>query len=259
MNRLSSSIASGCGRILLRLTGLAVLGLLCVGPASAGGLGWVQDGAENGLKIIAKALAASQAKGLQTVDPESLNPPAEIEFVPWFGPIPYDKCWKSTTEITCVAYLRTFQVGDGSLEGQGGEPLDWGIVCDQGYSLYQQFQNTWVIVRFYTLAGDIVSRYRIEIGDGTVYNSINGKAARVFFNDLFKSIWSTPGDPDTEIITIFGNDWSAATLKGKLLVRSYGAATFFPDGTWTQTGAHPLDAYFFGDPSGIAALCNYVK
>jgi len=125
--------------------------------------------------------------------------------------------------------------------------------------LYHQFQNSWAIVRFYTLNGDIVSRYRVEGGIGTVYNSVNGKAARFWFDDLYTSHWSPPSDLDGETITVYGNDWSAATMKGKVLAQSYGVATFFPDGTWQQAGAHPFDAYFFGDPSGIAPVCAYVK
>jgi hypothetical protein len=252
--------AAGHSRTLPRLAQVAAVALLVAGSASAFDPGPIHlDGLSNGHSIIGRALAAAGTHGLQTVDPLSLNPPALIEYEPWFHAIPYDKCWKGASEITCVAYLRTFQVGDGSLGGADGLPVDWGIVCDQGYSLYQEFRNTWAIVRFYTLNGDIVSRYRLEIGEGTVYNSVSGKAAKLWFDDLFASTWSPPGALESETITIYGNDWSAATMKGKPLAHSYGVVTFFPDGTWQQKGAHPLDAYFFGDPSGIAPVCAYVK
>ncbi len=245
---------------LVRVAHLAASALLAAAPALAHDTGPIRpEGLGHGLSVMNKALAAAESQALEAVDPLSLNPPAEIEYVPWFGPIPYDKCWKGASEITCVAYLRTFQVGDGSLEGSGGLPLDWGIVCDGGYSLYQEFRNTWAIVRLYTLSGDIVSRYRLEFGEGTVYNSVNGKAAKLWFNDLFASTWSPPGDLASETITIYGNDWSSATTQGKPLALSAGVATFFPDGTWQQKGMHPLDAYFFGDPSGIAPVCAYVK
>jgi hypothetical protein len=79
------------------------------------------------------------------------------------------------------------------------------------------------------------------------------------FNDLYVSTWSPPGVVENETVTIFGNDWTATTLKGKLLAKSRGVVTFFPDGSWQQSGAHPLDAYFFGDSSGIAPVCAYVK
>jgi hypothetical protein len=237
------------------------IALLLAGPASAlDANSQHSNGSTNGKSIISRAFAAAAGShGMQTVDPLSLNPPALIEYTPWFGPIPYDKCWKDASEITCVAYFRTFEVGDGSLEGAGGEPLDGGIVCDQGFSLYQEFTNTWAIVRFYTLNGDVVSRYRLEIGEGIVYNSLSGKAAQLRFDDLFQSTWSTPGVPESETDTVYGNDWSVATMKGRPLAQSHGVATFFPDGTWEQTGAHPLDAYFFGDPSGIAPVCAYVR
>jgi len=217
------------------------------------------DALDSGQSIIDRAIAASRARGLQTVDPQSLNPPALIEYTPWFGPIPYDKCWKGESGITCVAYLRTFQVGDGSLAGGGGLPFDSGVLCDGGFGIYQQFQNTWAIVRFYTSNGDIVSRYRIELGVGTVYNSVTGKAARLRFNDLYTSHWSPAGDLATETVTIFGDDWSVATMSGAPLADSYGVATFFPDGSWQQLGAHPLDAYFFGDPSGVAPVCQDLR
>jgi hypothetical protein len=259
MDRKHSMTAGFC-RASLRLAQVAACAVLTVGSAKAFDLGTIHlEGLTNGQSIMSKAFAAAGKHGLQTVDPLSLNPPALIEDEPWFHAIPYDKCWKGASEITCVAYLRTFQVGDGSLEGGGGEPVDWGIVCDQGYSLYQEFKNTWAIVRFYTLDGDIVSRYRLEIGEGTVYNSVSGKAAKLWFDDLYASTWSPPGALESETITIYGNDWSAATMKGKPLAQSHGVVTFFPDGTWQQTGAHPLDAYFFGDSSGIAPVCGHVR
>jgi hypothetical protein len=217
------------------------------------------DAVSAGRALIEKAFVASRAPNLQTVDPESLNPPAEIEYVPWFGPIPYDKCWKSASGITCVAYPRNFPVGDGSLAGAGGLPFDLGVTCDQGFNLYMQFQNSWSIVRFYTLNGDVMSRYRLERGVGTVYNAATGKAARLHFDDLFISHWSPPGAADGEQITIFGSPWSVETLNGKPLAESYGYETFFTDGTWQHLGADPLDAYFFGDPSGVAPVCAYLR
>jgi len=228
-------------------------------PATELGASKHFDALKAGQLLIESAFAASRAPNLQTVDPESLNPPAEIEFVPWFGPIPYDKCWKGASGITCVAYPRTFPVGDGSLAGGGGLPFDLGVVCDPGFNLYMQFQNSWSIVRFYTLNGDVVSRYRLERGVGTVYNAATGKAARLHFDDLFISHWSPPGAPDGEQFTIFGAPWSVETLSGKPLAESYGYETFFADGTWQHLGADPLDAYFFGDPSGVAPVCTYLK
>jgi hypothetical protein len=228
-------------------------------PAAESGHAKPFDAVSAGRSLIEKAIADSRASNLQTVDPESLNPPAEIEYVPWFGPIPYDKCWKSTSEITCVAYPRTFTVGDGSLAGAGGQPYDLGVTCDQGFNLYMKFQNSWSIVRSYTLNGDVVSRYRLERGAGTVYNAATGKAARVHFDDLFTSHWSPAGAPDGEQDTIFGSPWSVETLSGKPLAESSGYETFFPDGTWQHLGTDPLDAYFFGDPSGVAPVCSYLK
>jgi hypothetical protein len=217
------------------------------------------DAVSAGKAFIEKAFVASRARNLQTVDPESLHPPAEIEDVPWFGPIPYDKCWKGASEITCVAYPRTFPVGDGSLAGGGGLPNDLGVTCDGGFNLYMQFQNSWSIVRFYTLNGEVMSRYRLERGVGTVYNSATGKAARLHFDDLFISHWSPPGDRNSEQFTIFGSPWSVDTLSGKTLAESYGYETFFADGTWQHLGSDPLDAYFFGDPSGVNRVCSYLK
>jgi hypothetical protein len=252
--------ATGAGEAALRLASVAAVALLTATSALAFDSGSTRrEGRGDVMSIISRALATAGTEGPQTVDPLSLNPPALIEYEPWFHAIPYDKCWKGASEITCVAYLRTFQVGDGSLEGAGGLPVDWGIVCDEGYSLFQEFKNTWAIVRLYTLNGDIVSRYRLEIGEGTVYNSVTGKAAKMWYDDLFASAWSPPGALETETITIYGNDWSAATMGGRPLLLSHGVATIFPDGTWQQKGAHPLDAYFFGDPSGIAPVCAYVK
>jgi len=255
------SIAASPRPNLVHVACMAIA-LLLAGAASASDTSAmrVNAGASNGKSIISRAFAAAAgSQALETVDPLSLNPPALIEFMPWFGPIPYDKCWKDASQITCIAYFRTFQVGDASLEGAGGEPFDSGVVCDQGFGLYQKFQNTWAIARFYTLNGDIVSRYRIEIGEGTVYNSVNGKTANLRFDDLYASTWSPPGVLESETVTIYGDDWSVATLKGRPLAQSHGVATFFPDGTWQQTGAHPLDAYFFGDPSGTVPVCAYVN
>ena len=217
------------------------------------------DAVSAGRALIEKAFIASRAPNLQTVDPASLNPPPQIEYVPWFGPIPYDKCFKTASGITCVAYPRTFPVGDGSLAGGGGLPFDVGVTCDPGFNLYMQFQNSWSIVRFYTANGDVISRYRLERGVGTVYNSTTGKAARAHFNDLFISHWSPPAAPDGEQITIFGSPWSVETLDGKPLAESYGYETFFTDGTWQHLGSDPLDAYFFGDPAGVAPVCSYLK
>jgi len=207
---------------------------------------------------ILHAIVESAKPGLQLVDPVSLNPPALQEDEPWFGPIPYDKCFRTPSGITCVAYTRTHTVGDGSLDGQGGIPVDWGLVCPQGFSLFQQAQVTWTIARFYTSSGDVVARYRIERYDGTVYNAVTGKAARMSQSDIYTSQWSPPAQNET--VEIFGNDWSAFTLKGKPLLQSRGTITFNPDGSWEQTGKHPLDMYFLeGDTSGIEALCSYVK
>ena len=250
--------ASGVLAVLLALPLLA----LADGagePAAGFGASKSFDALSAGRTLIENAIAASRGGNLQTVDPESLNPPAENEYVPWFGPIPYDKCWKSASGITCVAYPRSFPVGDGSLAGAGGLPFDLGVACDQGFNLNMQFQNSWSIVRYYTLNGDVVSRYRLERGVGTVYNAATGKAARMHFDDLFISHWSPAGALDGEQDTIFGDDWSVETSSGKPLAESYGYASFFPDGTWQQLGAHPLDAYFFGDPSGVAPVCAYLR
>jgi hypothetical protein len=251
-----------CRRSLWHASVLAVLlasPLLALADADGERASKPFDALSAGRSLIENAFAASRASNLQAVDPESLNPPAEIEDVPWFGPIPYDKCWKSASAITCVAYPRNFRVGDGSLAGAGGLPYDLGVACDQGFNLYQQFQNSWSIVRFYTLNGDVQSRYRLERGVGTVYNSATGKAARLHFDDLFISHWSPPGASDGEQDTIVGDFWSVETFGGKPLAAAYGYATFFPDGTWQHLGPDPLDAYFFGDPSGVAPVCAYLR
>jgi hypothetical protein len=249
---------------ILRVTCRLALLLAIVSPSIAAEAADVDasrrfDAVSAGRAFIEKAFVASRAPNLQTVDPESLNPPAEIEYVPWFGPIPYDKCWKDASQITCVAYPRTFPVGDDTLAGAGGLPFDLGVTCDQGFNLYMRFENSWSIVRFYTLDGDVMSRYRLERGTGTVYNAATGKAARLHFDDLFISHWSPPGVPDGEQFTIFGSPWSVETLDGKPLAESYGYETFFTDGTWQHLGADPLDAYFFGDPSGVAPVCAYLR
>src|SRR5262249_37818820 len=54
-------------------------------PATELGAAKHFDALEAGQSLIESAFAASRAPNLHTVDPESLNPPAEIEFVPWFG------------------------------------------------------------------------------------------------------------------------------------------------------------------------------
>jgi hypothetical protein len=205
---------------------------------------------------INEAIAASKKKGLVLVDPNTLNPPPISMNDGWVPDIPYDVCFKAGSGTICLFFTRTWQVGDGSLEGAGGRPLDPGMVCADGHSLYATFDQTWTGIRYYDANRNLAKKVVLEKWEGRVYNSRNAsKWARLYVNDIVETIFT----PQGELFNIYGNDFSAAKRTGQNLARSFGELKFAVDGSLTQTGQHPLNDYYFGDPSGLVPLCNYLK
>jgi hypothetical protein len=222
-----------------------------------------------------------RSSGHVPVDPNTLHPPALSPdsgngFV-WHAPKPYT-CWvvepgeerdyAPGTAVGCfveVTLADQFVNGDGSLAGDpAGKPDNFfGYDCPQGFSVMDFTRNRWTAVRYFDKNLNHMGTIRAARYDGVNYNFTTGKSVnlRARFIEI-DTMQPVDGTAHHEFSKFLGSDYGPVTgPHGQLLANSAGRIDYSPNfGTLLyMAGPHPLDVFFFGDPSGVLPVCNALQ
>jgi hypothetical protein len=223
-----------------------------------------------------------RSRGHAPVDPYTLHPPAlspdSNDRFTWHEPKPYT-CWvveageddddyAPGTAVACyvkVTLADGFVNGDGSLAGNAaGKPDDFfGFDCLQGFSVKDFAKDRWRAVRYFDRNLNHMGTIRSAKYDGINYNFTTGKSV-AFHADFIEINVMNPvdGTADHEYTKFLGSDWGPIIgADGRVLANSFGRIDFTPHfgAILYQDGSHPFDAFYFGDPSGVAPVCDALK
>ena len=225
---------------------------------------------------------ADRSNGHVLVDPNTLHPPAlspdsNDGFV-WHEPKPYT-CWvveggeqRDYAPGTAVACFVRVTLGDRFVNGDGslladkatGKPDDFfGYDCPQGFTVKDFTNNRWTAVRYFDSNLNQMGSIRSAKYDGINYNYTTGKAVELHAHFIeIDTMQPVDGTADSEYSKFLGDDYGPVIgSHGQVLADSFGRIDYSPHfaSILYMAGQHPIDVFFFGDPSGILPVCNALK
>jgi hypothetical protein len=223
-----------------------------------------------------------RSRGHVLVDPNTLHPPAlspdANDGFTWRPSKPYT-CWvvepgeqhdyAPGTAVACfvrVTLADRFVNGDGSLlaeQNTTGKPDDFfGYDCD-GFTVKDFTNNRWVAVRYFDSNLNHMGSIRSAKYDGINYNYTTGKAVELHAHFIeIDTMQPVDGTAHHEFSKFLGSDYGPVIgSRGQVLANSSGRIDFTPHfgSILYEAGPHPLDAFFFGDPSGVLPVCKALK
>jgi hypothetical protein len=223
-----------------------------------------------------------RSKGHVLVDPNTLHPPAlspdsNDGFV-WQASKPYT-CWvvepgehRDYAPGTAVACFVRVTLGDRFVNGDGslladkttGTPDDFfGFDCPQGFTVKDFTNNRWIAVRYFDSSLNQMGTIRSAKYDGINYNYTTGKAVELHARFIeIDTMQPVDGTANNEYSKFLGDDYGPVIgSRGQVLADSFGRIDYSPHfgSILYAAGQHPIDAFFFGDPSGVLPVCNALK
>ena len=278
---------------VLILAGVAIL--VVVSARSGSGQGHGADASTAGNKVPPLGLGLGHAsnaevlerivdrsKGHVLVDPNTLHPPAlspdsNDGFV-WHEPKPYT-CWvvepgehRDYAPGTAVACFVRVTLGDRFVNGDGslladkatGKPDDFfGYDCPQGFTVKDFTNNRWIAVRYFDSNLNHMGTIRSAKYDGINYNYTTGKAVELHAHFIeIDTMQPVDGTADNEYSKFLGDDYGPIIgSNGQVLADSFGRIDYSPHfgSILYMAGQHPIDVFFFGDPTGILPVCNALE
>lgn len=181
----------------------------------------------------------------QSVDPTTLNPPPPPQFNPTCEAV-------GSGTICHLAFTDPPTIAEGT-----------GIICGSGNKSFEVLDTSTRSVegrRYYDRNGNLTQRHFREVIVGTLTNSFTNTSVSYDQGDTIIHNLAIPGDVDTGTETITGS-LRVHQLNGGIVLVDVGRTVLAADGTLiTETGQHPLDAYFvFGDTSALQPLCDALE
>ncbi len=223
-----------------------------------------------------------RSKGHVAVDPNTLHPPAlspdtNDGFV-WHAPKPYT-CWvvepgerrdyAPGTAVACFVRVTLgdrFVNGDGSLlvDAATGRPDDFfGFDCPEGFTVKDFTNNRWIAIRYFDSNLNQIGAIRAAKYDGINYNYTTGKAVELHAHYIeIHTMQPVDGTADNEYTKFLGSDYGPIIgSHGQVLANSAGRIDFTPflGSILYIAGPHPLDLFYFGDPSGTLPVCHALR
>ena len=224
-----------------------------------------------------------RSKGHVAVDPNTLHPPAlspdtNDGFV-WHAPKPYT-CWvvepgerrdyAPGTAVACFVRVTLgdrFVNGDGSLlvDAATGRPDDFfGFDCPEGFTVKDFTNNRWIAVRYFDSNLNQIGAIRAAKYDGINYNYTTGKAVEMHAHYIeIDTMQPVDGTADNEYRQVPGRATtvpssarmarSSRTVLGASITRPFFGSILY------IAGPHPLDLFYFGDPSGMLPVCHVLR
>jgi hypothetical protein len=278
------------GKRLLIFSGLAVL-VVVLGSSAFGQQ--PGDQAASGAPPLGLGLGHSsnaevmdrivdRSKGHMPVDPNTLHPPAlspdsNSDFV-WHAPKPYT-CWGVEPEErrayapgTAVACFVRVTLGDRFVNGDGsllvdaatGKPDDFfSFDCPEGFKVKDFTNNRWIAVRYFDSNLNQIGTIRAAKYDGINYNYTTGKAVEVHAHFIeIDTMQPVDGTADHEFAKFLGDEYGPIIgSHGQVLANTSGRIDYTPffGSILYIAGPHPLDLFYFDDPSGILPVCHVLR
>lgn len=134
------------------------------------------------------------------------------------------------------------------------------LVCGSGSDAFTIYDNGDVesrLTRRYDADGDLTSRVEHEVWTNAFWsNPLTGKVVTYTQRGTFFDQLTVPGDLDSIVETIVGENIYTDPVTHKKVLRSAGRVVFGPDGLLAESGQHwDIDMFMFGDTSVLDAVC----
>lgn len=190
-------------------------------------------GAIAALALVPAASAAAPALG-------ELNPP----------PPDYYTCKAVGARTICTATLTETKVAEPQTE----------LVCGSGASAFTIYDNGTEesrLTRRYNADGNLTSRVEHEVWLNSFWsNPLTGKVVTYTQRGTFFDELTVPGDFDSVVETITGENVYTDPVTHKKVLRSVGRVVWGPEGLLAESGKHwDIDMFLFGDTSVLDGVC----
>jgi hypothetical protein len=186
------------------------------------------------------ALALVPGASAAPFDPSELNPP----------PPDFYTCKPVGARTICRASLQ---------ESKAAEPQP-ELVCGSGASAFTINDNGTEYSEFtrrYNADGDLTSRVEHEVWiDSFWSNPLNGKVVTYTQRGTFFDVLTVPGDFDSVVETVTGENVYTDPVTNKKVLRSVGRVVWGADGLLAESGKHwDVDMFVFGDATVLDGVC----
>jgi hypothetical protein len=199
-------------------------------------------------RINKPALLAGAIAALALVPAASAAPPALGDLNP---PPPDDYTCKPVGARTiCTVSRSESKVAEPQAELVCGEGADAFTINDSGTEYSQ-------LTRRYNANGDLTSRVEHEVWlDSFWSNPLNGKVVTYTQRGTFFDVLTVPGDLDSIVETITGENIYTDPVTNKKVLRSAGRVVWGPEGLLAESGQHwDVDMFWFGDSHALDNVC----
>jgi hypothetical protein len=199
-------------------------------------------------RINRPALLAGAIAALSLVPAASAAPPSLGDLNP---PPPDDYTCKPVGARTICTVTRH--------ESKVAEPQP-ELVCGSGASAFTINDNGDEysdFTRRYNANGDLTSRVEHEVWINSFWsNPLNGKTVTYTQRGTFFDQFTVPGDLDSVVEKITGENIYTDPVTNKKVLRSVGRAVWGPEGLMAESGIHwDIDMFWFGDPTVLDGVC----
>lgn len=199
-------------------------------------------------RINKPALIAGAIAALALVPAASAAPPALGDLNP---PPPDDYTCKPVGARTiCTVSRSESKVAEPQTELVCGEGADAFTINDNGTEYSQ-------LTRRYNANGDLTSRVEHEVWvDSFWSNPLSGKIVTYTQRGTFFDVLTVPGDLDSIVETITGENIYTDPVTNKKVLRSAGRVVWGPEGLLAESGPHwDVDMFWFGDSHALDNVC----
>jgi hypothetical protein len=189
---------------------------------------------------VITALALVPGASAAPFDPSELNPP----------PPDFYTCKPVGARTICRASLQESKVAEPQPELVCGSGASAFTINDNGNE-YSEF------TRRYNANGDLTSRVEHEVWiDSFWSNPLNGKVVTYTQRGTIFDVLAVPGDFDSIVETITGENVYTDPVTNKKVLRSVGRVVWGPDGLLAESGIHwDIDMFWFGDTTVLDGVC----
>jgi hypothetical protein len=199
-------------------------------------------------RINKPAVIAGTFAALALVPAASAAPPSLGDLNP--PPPDFYTCKAVGARTICNATLHESKVAEPQTE----------LVCGSGASAFTIHDNGDVesrLTRRYNADGNLTSRVEHEVWTNSFWsNPLTGKVVTYTQRGTFFDELTVPGDFDSVVETIVGENVYTDPATHKKVLRSVGRVVWGPDGLLAESGQHwDIDMFVFGDTSVLDDVC----
>jgi hypothetical protein len=199
-------------------------------------------------RINRPALIAGAIAALTLVPAASAAPPSLGDLNP--PPPDFYTCKPVGARTICNATVQESKVAEPQTE----------LVCGSGTNAFTIYDNGEVDSRFtrrYNADGNLTSRVEHEVWTNSFWsNPLTGKIVTYTQRGTITDELTVPGDFDSTVETIVGENVYTDPGTHKKILRSVGRVVWGPEDLLAESGKHwDIDMFLFGDTSVLDGVC----